>query len=150
LAIKFKCLLMKIVNRDLFDLLLISNVRDIVSSMFDLFIISVWNLDRVVASVLNSLIVSESLLDWNLVSNSSLLIISVSSVIRDLFVGDFWLVISVVLLDGYVLHVGLRLGSLVHRLSRESLMLLLSRVGVHCRRVHLGLCQRLFHWKHEH
>jgi hypothetical protein len=96
------------------DLMLISNMRYIISSMFDLFIVSVGHLYRIVIGVLDSLIVGESLLNWDLVSNGSLVIVSVSSVVGDLLMGHFWLVVSVVFLDRDVFHVGVRLGGLVH------------------------------------
>ena len=96
------------------DLMLISNMRDIISSMFDLFVVSIGDLNRIIFGVLDSLIVGESLLHWNLVSNGSLVIISVGSVVGDLLVSHFGLVISIVFLNRDVLHIGMRLRGLVH------------------------------------
>lgn len=103
------------------DLMLVSDMRDIISSMFDLFIVGVGYLNWIIIGVLNGLIVGESLLDWNLVSDSSLVILSVSSFVRDLFVGHFGLIVGVVFLDRDVLHVGVRLGRLVHSGSGQPL-----------------------------
>lgn len=126
--------------------MLISDMWDIVSSMFDLFIISIRNLDWIVISMLNSLIISESLLDWDLVSNGGCVIVSVSPVVGDLLVIDFWLVVGVVLLDGDVLDVGVRLGGLVHSRRGQSLGVRLRQVGAHGGRVYLRLHERSLQW----
>jgi hypothetical protein len=105
------------------DLMFVPNVWDIICPVFHLFIISVRDLDGIIIGMLDGLVISESLLDWDLISNCSLMIISVGPVVGDLFVGDLWLVVGVVLLDRDVLDVGVRLGGLVQGGGREALRL---------------------------
>ena len=124
--------------------MLISNMRDIISSMFDLFVVSIGDLNRIIFGVLDSLIVGEGLLDWNLVSDGSLVIISVGSVVGNLFVGDFGLVVGVVFLDRDILHVGVRLRGLVHSGRGQALGVNLRHMRRNGRRVNLGLHERSF------
>jgi hypothetical protein len=124
--------------------MLVSNMRYVISSMFDLFVVSIGDLNRIIFGVLDSLIVGDGLLDWNLVSNDGLVILSVGSVVRDLFVGDFGLVVGVVFLDRDVLHVGMRLGGLVYSGGGQALGEILRHLRGNGGRVNLGLHKRSF------
>ena len=93
------------------DLMLISNMRDIISSMFDLFVVSIGDLNRIIFGVLDSLI---------------------------------GLVVGVVFLDRNVLHVGVRLGGLVHSGRGQALGVNLRHMRRNGRRVNLGLHERSF------
>jgi hypothetical protein len=76
----------------------VRNVGLIFSLVFNLFIISVGYLNGLVIGVLNSLIVGDGLGDFNLVTQSSSVGLNVLSFIRDLFVGNHGLIISIIFL----------------------------------------------------
>ena len=76
----------------------------IFSFMFNLLIIGVRYLNWLIICMLNCLVISEGFCNFNWVSDCSILCIDILSIIRDLFVSDNWLIISILFLNGYIFN----------------------------------------------
>ena len=81
----------------------ISNMRLIFCFMFNLFIISIRDLNWLIICMLNCLIISHSFCDFYRVTESCVLSIDILSFIWDLFMSYNWFVISVRFLNWYIL-----------------------------------------------
>ncbi len=94
----------------------ISDSGYVFSPMFQLFIISVRNLDLLEIGVLNSLIVSHSLDDWDVDSQTSGVLFLVLAFISHMLMRNYRLVVDVVFLyrDVLDLHSRSRLGFSYH------------------------------------
>lgn len=98
---------------DIFSISIITDMRDIYSFVFNLFIISVGFLDRLVIGVLDGLVVGDGFGHFDCLAQSGVVILDILSFIWNFFISFDILVISVVLLNWNVFNSGLCLGSSV-------------------------------------